>query len=343
MVLLEKHHTILSVDEPLRVKLSGDGTKVSRSLHVINFTFTLVDTPAATSVAGNNTIAILKTGESYDNLASGLVDIADEINSLKNIKVCGKEYILEYFLGGDMKFLALVCGINAANGTYSCGSMGYDKIMVIYKGARTISEIETLSRKPTNKCLGCINAPIFNAIPIDHVIIDSLHLFLRIADLLINLLILELRRQDGVEKATNIKLDKSKLTHLAKYEHYLNEDCKISFRWYVEEGKGGLKWRDLTGPEKYRLFKVVNLIALFPLIPRIDEIQKLWASFYDIIKTLHSDCDHVTVASSAEAWVIHFCSLYQTKHVTPYVHALAMHVPQFIELYGNITKFTRKT
>ena len=57
-VLLEKHHTILSADEPLRVKLSGDGTKVSRSLHVINFTFTLVDTPAATSVAGNHTIAI---------------------------------------------------------------------------------------------------------------------------------------------------------------------------------------------------------------------------------------------------------------------------------------------
>ena len=48
------------------------------------------------------------------------------------------------------------------------------------------------------------------------------------------------------------------------------------------------------------------------------------------------------MASNAKAWVGDFCSLYQTKHVTPYVHALAMHVPQFIELYGNLTKFTEQ-
>ena len=53
------------------------------------------------------------------------------------------------------------------------------------QGARTVSEIETLSKKPASKCLGCINIPISKAIPIDHVIIDTLHLFLRVADLLI--------------------------------------------------------------------------------------------------------------------------------------------------------------
>ena len=42
----------------VRVKLSGDGPKVGRSLHVINFTCTLVDKPTAESVAGNHTIAI---------------------------------------------------------------------------------------------------------------------------------------------------------------------------------------------------------------------------------------------------------------------------------------------
>lgn len=57
--------------------------------------------------------------------------------------------------------------------------------------------------------------------------------------------------------------------------------------------------------------------------------------------TLNSDCDHVTVTTKAKAWIGDFCSLYQTKHVTPYVHAMAMHVPQF-ELYGNITKFTEQ-
>ena len=68
------------------------------------------------------------------------------------------------------------------------------------KGARTINEIETLLKKPPKQRYGCVRAPLFPLIPIDHVIIDTLHLFLRIADILINLLILDIRRQDGVEK-----------------------------------------------------------------------------------------------------------------------------------------------
>ena len=42
--------------------------------------------------------------------------------------------------------------------------------------------------------------PLFSFIPLDHVIIDTLHLFLRISDNLIELLIRELRRQDSIEK-----------------------------------------------------------------------------------------------------------------------------------------------
>ena len=118
------------------------------------------------------------------------------------------------------------------------------------QGARTISEIETLSKKPASKCLGCINIPIFKSIPIDHVVIDTLHLFLRVTDLLINLL-MELRRQDGLIKlATRVKLDRNKLTHLAKYEHFLNEDCKVSFRWYVEEAT--IKWSKVEGSNRPR-------------------------------------------------------------------------------------------
>ena len=37
-----------------------------------------------------------------------------------------------------------------------------------------------------------------------------------------------------------------------------------------------------------------------------------------------------------------FTSLYQTKDVTPYIHAFAMHVPQFLCLHGNISSFTQQ-
>ena len=44
--------------------------------------------------------------------------------------------------------------------------------------------------------------PLFDFIPIDHVIIDTLHLFLRISDNLIELLIRELRRKDAIDKVS---------------------------------------------------------------------------------------------------------------------------------------------
>lgn len=98
------------------------------------------------------------------------------------------------------------------------------------KGARSIEEIKILSKKPAKQQYGCKRLPLFESIPMDRVIIDTLHLFLRIGDLLINLLIMDLRRQDGVEKGKLDKFDKSKQTHLAAYEQFLNDSCRISFR-----------------------------------------------------------------------------------------------------------------
>lgn len=111
--------------------------------------------------------------------------------------------------------------------------------------------------KPIKERFGCDNSPIFESIPIDHVVIDTLHLFLCIGDLLINLLILDLCRQDGIEKVKVDKLDRMKLTHLVTYEKFLNNHCKISFSWYIDDSK--LKWRDLTGGEKVRLFNSLDI------------------------------------------------------------------------------------
>ena len=44
---------------------------------------------------------------------------------------------------------------------------------------------------------------------------------------------------------------------------------------------------------------------------------------------------------SVKSWVIKFTELYQTKDVTPYIHAFSMHVPQFLRMYGNVSVFTQ--
>ena len=60
----------------LRVKLSGDGTNVGKRLHLINFTFTLLDEgSSAQSSQGNHILAVLKEPEKYDTIKNGLADI----------------------------------------------------------------------------------------------------------------------------------------------------------------------------------------------------------------------------------------------------------------------------
>ena len=43
-------------------------------------------------------------------------------------------------------------------------------------------------------------------IPLSRVVIDNLHLFLRVADVLIDLLIVELKRHDAIEKVKKFSL-----------------------------------------------------------------------------------------------------------------------------------------
>lgn len=91
----------------------------------------------------------------------------------------------------------------------------------------------------------CARQPLFPSIPIVHVIPDILHLFLRICDALINLLILELRRLDGIDRCKLHTLIVV-LQHVAKYEQFLKETCKISFHMYIDRVEEleveGLNW-----------------------------------------------------------------------------------------------------
>ena len=187
----------------LLIILSGDGTNIARSMHVINFTFTVLnDVPEATTT--NHTLAILKATESYNELRTGLSDLTEEMEEMQQIEHQGKTIEIEYFLAGDWKFLALVTGIGAANSNYPCiwckcsKEMKYDmnrqwSITDQQKGARTISEaLKYGSLAKSKQKFSYQSNPIFPFIPTSNVIIDSLHLFLRIGDNLINLLITEL-------------------------------------------------------------------------------------------------------------------------------------------------------
>lgn len=105
-----------SLPSTLRVKLTG-GTQIARGFTVVNFAFALLDDKEVCSAKGNHTLAILKVSESYDNLAAAIIE---EAKDLEILTVDNKVYQVQYFLGGDWKFLALVCGIESASSNHAC-------------------------------------------------------------------------------------------------------------------------------------------------------------------------------------------------------------------------------
>ena len=98
-------------------------------------------------------------------------------------------------------------------------------------GARDSEEI---GKHAKSKQYNCKTNPLFNFIPIDHVIIDTLHLFLRISDNLIELLIRELHRKDAIDKVTTFSngFCRNTYKHMAGYEKLI-KDLGISFEWNV--------------------------------------------------------------------------------------------------------------
>ena len=121
-------------------------------MHILVIAFTILDgSENPNSPGGNHIIALLNSQEKYKYLPETVKDIASDIKSIKSLTIDGQK-----------------------------------KTEPIEDGARTIQEIKCLALvKNKDLKYGCIHQPLFPSIPINHIIPDVLHLFLRISDILI--------------------------------------------------------------------------------------------------------------------------------------------------------------
>ena len=106
-------------------------------------------------------------------------------------------------------------------------------------GARTIEEnIELcgLSRHSKSKKYNVSHLPLFPTIPLKNFVIDNLHLFLRVADVLIDQLILELRRQDLINKTKKFSnFDVKKCKHPDRYQNFVSSLGIIGIAFGLED------------------------------------------------------------------------------------------------------------
>ena len=342
----------------IRIKLTGDGTKIGKRLHVVNFAFTLLDEgEKAYSASGNHCVAIIKEPESYEALKPALEDIIKEVETTQSLCINKTTYSLEYYLGGDWKFLAMATGIDSASSEYACiwckcpaleRHITDEKwsITDIECGARSIGEnIRIASSR--QKQFNVSRQSLFPTIPLTRVVVDNLHMFLRVGDVLIDLLIGSLRVLDRVNQSLHVRsLDG--LTHLKTFESQVKQLGISGYSFYIGKQSQKLKWRTLTGPEKLTLFTNFNVLSVFPDLPHSEEVQQLWKDLIIIHKLFSSKAEELTTEKIMEfetlskAFVDNFIKIYPAKHVTPYMHCMMYHVSEFMQLHGSILMFTQQ-
>lgn len=177
-------------------------------------------------------------------------------------------------------------------------------------------------------------------IEFDHLVPDLLHMFLRISDKLLALLIdIDLENLDS-QFRLNLEDINSK-PNFKKFIDFLEIQCNISNSFKQENKKFTL--RSLVGPEMIRIYENLDLVSMFPQLDNVQNkniLMNEFFSIYTMVKLYQLDAEQVRVRT--KNWLELFLRCYQIVHVTPYIHCFAIHLHQFVRLYGDINLFNQQ-
>ena len=338
----------------LRVKLSADGTLVGQNINFINFTFQIIcdSVEKCRSVERVKTIGLAEMREKHENLEAIYAYMMAEIRELSSVEFHGVSVPVHYYYCADWKYLAIVCGLYGANSNWPCIFCHWSKTKSAAAkelaaptakpdGPRTL-EFQATCLSSNNNHYGYKHASLLTDIPIKNIIIDTLHLKIRILDKLTNLLLRALCDMDAFH-AKSGPVKPGKHVNLTRWLEFVRTTCKIKREQRAFNDQcPTLFTREFSGGEYSRVLERINVCELFPTLERRVEIDKLWRDFETILKNV-SSTDAAFIKRMCDDWHELFVSIYGLANVTPYIHALHTHVHELIAEHGNITLFDQQS
>jgi hypothetical protein len=363
---LSKNPGFQADTDTIQIKISGDGAKMTNNSNFILLSFAILQTgESVMSAKGNRTIGVVNGKEDYSTIKEAFTDIIDELNQLiadGKLNVEGNDINIEFFLGGDYKFILMMLGLKGAISNYACAwckihkdeRWKMDQHYSYYNEptlSRSLEEIMAMSKKSTdNFC--CQHQPLLN-IELDHVVPDELHLLLRVTDILTENLIqecLDWDKEDELDRCRGAERG----IHLKKLINTIRS-CGISFDVWEKrdaDGKssGRHDWTSLLGSDKKRLLaelppKLVDVLHQ----DTVQGVINIWQGFesvYKVITNWAPERNPTEFWIMAKDWVKLFLAMngqrsgYERRRITPYIHIMVQHFPKFLELHRSVKMFT---
>jgi len=254
------------------------------------------------SSKANRSICIVDGPESYQTMKTAFSEVFKDINNLikeGEIDVDGKTIELDFYLGGDYKFLLMIMGLTNATSNYAClwclihksNRWDMSKSLEYYNSPpmkRTLKDLKDCCNKSTNNYC-CESPPLLN-IELDHIILDELHLLLRVCDRLIENLIQDCDVKDSIAEFDGQRASK-KGVNLQKLVNAINQ-CGVSFSvWNCKNADGSQskirEFTSLLGCEKKKLIHLLPDKLRGILCDETCEVViDIWKKFADIYTML---------------------------------------------------------
>ncbi|KXJ10506.1 hypothetical protein AC249_AIPGENE18777 [Exaiptasia diaphana] len=352
--------------EKIKVKLSGDGARMTRLTGLIIISFAILnDEDSVMSSKGHHTVAVIKGEECYKTLAESCSKIFKEVNDIVKdcfLKIDEVNITIEMYLGGDYKFLLLIMGMKGATSDFACiwckilKSLRYDmsKPIDFYTTGEIVRTIQDIKEYALKKEYSCEHLLLLN-ISIENIVIDELHLMLRVTDKLTKNLVEEALSRDAKDN-----LDKPPSKHTMKHLDDIQKaicSCGVSFSIWEKKNADGkpsglYDFTSLMGSEKKVLLEKLPSKLEGVITPETaNDVVQIWKDFNDLYSYLlqkkdPTEEDIKVYLIKPTSWVNLFTSLggklqgYKKTSVTPYMHTMVYHVPTFMKLHNGIKKFT---
>jgi len=342
--LINRH--VINPDNPIiNLRISGDGRNVGRKVKHVIITCTILDDIVNLYKANYHYTIILYPGtENYKLLQRMIAPIASELddlilNGLRDSN--GTIWTINPYFSSDWKFMAIVLGFNAPNSKHFClwclctkENIGNKhKVCIIEKNMDQIKPAFFDNNSSVKPPPGYIKPPLLQMIPLNHYVPDELHIMLRIWDRLWNLVLHELKTQNQFDNLTRKKI-------IAEMNR-----ISVSFQFWQDQGTQNWSYTSLMGGDKEIVLKSFNFGVVFNE-ERAFLINHLWRDFYQLYNNMKSQkTSPIQFANQAKQWLDLFLTssegelnsdtfkegLYRPKDVTPYIHVLVHHIPEFMK------------